>query len=85
MSNIILRLIQAATPLAMLYVGKEIIDEVLRQMANSAHQTPVSFWGTAPSEWLHNNTLWGWILADWIGPAQQSAQPGHYPDRQPAR
>lgn len=63
LGNILLRLVQAATPLAMLYVGKEIIDEVLRQIASGAH-APVEFWGTAPTDWLHNNTLWGWILAE---------------------
>ncbi len=33
-SNIILRIIKAAIPLAMLYVGKEIIDEVIALMPN---------------------------------------------------
>ena len=47
--NIALRLMQAALPLAMLYVGKEIVDEVLAAIplhhpALSLRHSPVWFW-----------------------------------------
>jgi ATP-binding cassette, subfamily B, bacterial len=44
--------VQAAVPLAMLYVGKEIIDEVLRQL-NQPHQL-----------YQPNQPLWGWVAAE---------------------
>jgi len=49
--NMLLRLIQAAVPLAMLYVGKEIIDEVIAQIAN-----PVAL--------TSSNPLWIWVGAE---------------------
>jgi len=51
--NVALRLVQAAVPLAMLYVGKEIIDEVLvaiqlsvasDQLSVASYQSPIWFW-----------------------------------------
>ncbi len=45
--NMLLRLVQAAVPLAMLYVGKEIIDEVIAQIAQPIALTianPLWFW-----------------------------------------
>jgi len=38
-TNILLRLIKSAIPISMLYVGKEIIDEVIRLIANNGDQT----------------------------------------------
>jgi len=49
--NMLLRLVQAAVPLAMLYVGKEIIDEVITQIAN-----PVAL--------TFSNPLWFWVGAE---------------------
>jgi len=49
--NMALRLIQAAVPLAMLYVGKEIIDEVIDQIAK-----PVAL--------TISNPLWFWVGAE---------------------
>ncbi|MFN0175210.1 MAG: ABC transporter ATP-binding protein [Saprospiraceae bacterium] len=46
--NMVLRLVQAAVPLAMLYVGKEIIDEVIAQIAR-------------PIALTFSNPLWFWV------------------------
>lgn len=51
--NIMLRLVQAAVPLAMLYVGKEIVDGVLLQI-----QSP------QPTKWLLPVALWTWVLTE---------------------
>jgi ATP-binding cassette subfamily B protein len=53
MWNIVLRLVQAAVPLSMLYVGKEIVDGVLAQI-----QSP------QPTQWLLPVSLWGWVAAE---------------------
>ena len=51
--NAALRLVQAAIPVAMLYVGKEIIDEVLRLSdAHSVHT------------WQDADALWFWVAAE---------------------
>lgn len=51
--NVVLRLIQSAVPLAMLYVGKEIVDGVLAFI-----QQP------QPVEWLLPAGLWFWVLTE---------------------
>lgn len=51
--NVLLRLVQAAVPLAMLYVGKEIVDGVLRHI-----NTPT------PTEFFLPNELWTWVLIE---------------------
>lgn len=51
--NIVLRLVQAAVPLAMLYVGKEIVDEVVQQISRPA-----------PFRWQLPPVLWYWVLAE---------------------
>ncbi len=51
--NAALRLLQSAIPVAMLYVGKEIIDEVLRLVA--AHQV---------HNWQEADILWMWVAAE---------------------
>ena len=51
--NVLLRLSQAAVPLTMLYVGKEIVDGVLTQISN-----PV------PAEYLLPISLWNWVLLE---------------------
>jgi ATP-binding cassette subfamily B protein len=51
--NILLRLVQAAVPLAMLYVGKEIVDEVLLQINQPT-----------PFSWQLPAILWYWVLAE---------------------
>lgn len=51
--NVVLRLIQSAVPLAMLYVGKEIVDGVLAFI-----QQP------QPVEWLLPSGLWFWVLTE---------------------
>jgi ATP-binding cassette subfamily B protein len=51
--NVLLRLSQAAVPLTMLYVGKEIVDGVLTQISN-----PV------PVEYLLPTSLWNWVLLE---------------------
>ncbi len=53
--NVVLRLIQAGLPLAMLYVGKEIIDEVVALMAATSPQT---FNNPA----MH--ALWVWVAVE---------------------
>ncbi len=53
--NIVLRLIQSAIPLLMLYVGKEIIDSVLALIKTS---TAVTSFASLPSH------LWGWVVAE---------------------
>ncbi len=53
--NILLRLIQSAIPLLMLYVGKEIIDSVLTLIKTS---TPITSFSSLPSH------LWGWVAAE---------------------
>ncbi len=50
--NVLLRLVQAALPLALLYVGKEIIDEVVRFSGGQA-QGPM-YWGLP-------GALWFWV------------------------
>ncbi|MCC7507522.1 MAG: ABC transporter ATP-binding protein [Saprospiraceae bacterium] len=48
--NAVLRLIQAAIPVSMLYIGKEIIDEVIRLAgSHEAHQ------------WRDADELWVWV------------------------
>jgi ATP-binding cassette, subfamily B, bacterial len=54
--NICLRLIQAAVPLLMLYVGKEIVDEVVAFIGQPAAATEL-WWGVPKS-------IWGWVLAE---------------------
>jgi ATP-binding cassette subfamily B protein len=49
--NMLLRLVQAAVPLTMLYVGKEIIDEVIAQIAH-------------PIALTISNPLWFWVGAE---------------------
>lgn len=51
--NMALRLLQAAVPLSMLYVGKEIVDGVLLQI-----NTP------APAPWFLPAVLWYWVLTE---------------------
>lgn len=51
--NILLRLVQAAMPLAMLYIGKEIVDGVLEQI-----NSPM------PVKWLLPPALWTWVLLE---------------------
>ena len=51
--NILLRLVQAAVPLAMLYVGKEIVDSVLTQIKSPE-----------PTNWLLPVVLWDWVLIE---------------------
>ena len=51
--NIALRLLQAAVPLAMLYVGKEIVDEVLA--AIPIHHS---------SFIIYHSPIWYWVLAE---------------------
>ncbi|MDX1911180.1 MAG: ABC transporter ATP-binding protein [Saprospiraceae bacterium] len=51
--NIVLRLVQAAVPLAMLYVGKEIVDEVVQQISQPS-----------PFRWQLPPVLWYWVLAE---------------------
>jgi ATP-binding cassette subfamily B protein len=51
--NVLLRLVQAAMPLAMLYIGKEIVDGVLAQI-----NSPV------PVKWLLPPALWTWVLLE---------------------
>lgn len=51
LTNALLRLVQAAIPVAMLYVGKEIIDEVLR-LIGAAELTSV---------WSGARDLWRWV------------------------
>lgn len=53
--NILLRLVQAAFPLAMLYVGKEIVDEVVR--FTGGHSTGPTHWGVPDS-------LWFWVVLE---------------------
>ena len=48
--NILLRLVQAAIPLTMLYVGKEIVDDVIR-FSNSGQSTTLP-WGVPGSLWF---------------------------------
>jgi ATP-binding cassette subfamily B protein len=48
--NILLRLVQAAIPLSMLYVGKEIVDEVLHFSGNE--HTSILTWGVPGSLWF---------------------------------
>lgn len=50
--NILLRLVQAALPLAMLYVGKEIVDEVVHFAAN---RSDMAAW------WQLPDSLWFWV------------------------
>lgn len=52
--NVGLRLVQASLPLAMLYVGKEIIDHVLQFLEQPS---PEVVWGLPP-------VLWTWILIE---------------------
>ncbi|MBL7828564.1 MAG: ABC transporter ATP-binding protein, partial [Saprospiraceae bacterium] len=54
-TNVVLRLIQAAVPLAMLYVGKEIVDEVVRFAGQS---TDAKNWWNIPQP------LWFWVLLE---------------------
>lgn len=54
--NIALRLVQAAVPLAMLYVGKEIVDSVLEEIAHPAHIFTLSL--------SHN--LWFWVILELV-------------------
>ncbi len=49
--NIALRVVQAGIPLAMLYVGKEIVDEVLAQRGNAAN-------------WYAAERLWQYVGAE---------------------
>lgn len=51
--NVLLRLVQAAVPLAMLYVGKEIVDGVLRQIN-----------APAATEFFLPAELWTWVLIE---------------------
>lgn len=51
--NILLRLVQAAMPLAMLYIGKEIVDGVLEQINSPA-----------PVKWLLPPALWTWVFLE---------------------
>ncbi|HLP93153.1 MAG TPA: ABC transporter ATP-binding protein [Saprospiraceae bacterium] len=51
--NVVLRLLQSAVPLAMLYVGKEIVDGVLEFIQ---HPQPV--------QWLLPSGLWFWVLTE---------------------
>ncbi len=51
--NVLLRLSQAAVPLTMLYVGKEIVDGVLTQISNPE-----------PVEYLLPISLWNWVLLE---------------------
>lgn len=53
--NVGLRLLQAATPLLLLYVGKEIVDEVVA----TTHQT--NGWQQV-RQWTH--PIWGWVLVE---------------------
>jgi len=53
--NIVLRLVQSAIPLLMLYVGKEIIDSVLTLIKTS---TPITSFASLPSQ------LWWWVAAE---------------------
>jgi ATP-binding cassette, subfamily B, bacterial len=48
--NILLRLVQAAIPLSMLYVGKEIVDEVLHFSGNE--HASILTWGVPGSLWF---------------------------------
>jgi ATP-binding cassette subfamily B protein len=50
--NVVLRLFQAAVPLLMLYVGKEIVDEVVKFLAQP--DLPSVRWGLSPE-------LWYWV------------------------
>lgn len=50
--NVLLRLVQAALPLAMLYVGKEIVDEVVR-FVGGQHQGVI--------RWGMPGDLWFWV------------------------
>lgn len=50
--NIVLRLVQAALPLAMLYVGKEIVDEVVRFSGGQAQ---------GAIRWGMPGDLWFWV------------------------
>jgi ATP-binding cassette subfamily B protein len=58
--NMALRLVQAAVPLAMLYVGKEIIDEVLAAIS-APHPTSHIL---HPSSFIPHSPLWGWVAAE---------------------
>jgi len=51
--NVMLRLVQAAVPLSMLYVGKEIVDGVIAQITNPE-----------PTQWLLPSVLWTWVLIE---------------------
>jgi ATP-binding cassette subfamily B protein len=51
--NACLRLVQAVLPLLLLYVGKEIIDEVVRALADEAHTID-----------RPDHPLWGWVAIE---------------------
>ncbi len=55
--NVALRLVQAAVPLAMLYVGKEIIDEVLAaiQLPVTSSQLPIT---------SYQSPIWVWVALE---------------------
>lgn len=65
--NILLRLAQAGLPLAMLYVGKEIIDNVLHYIAHPATDAP---WGLPANLWFWAGAEFGLaILSSLLGRA----------------